>query len=665
MSESAARGSVLIVSEDVRLLERVRSGLEPVYRLRNALDVVAARELLRETGFDVVLALHPMHADSGLKLLTELAQQRHPAIRVLATSIEDKKVLGVAINEGRVSYILRSPWTSDALRDVIDSLLELRVRQQSRVRRIITPDSTGSFKEGFTGVLPLPAFFRQLQAKLASAGATTMTLLAAEVDYPRRLHPPEGEENLTNLRFLSACVKEASNPIAGAVVARSGGQILALLPDCTEAVAFGVARHAQNNFARADAGARSSASFGFATYPRHAPDTLSLMDRVAEALQRAQQQGFGQITESLPRVCVVGPLQPLRQAIELLARRDDLVLLVYESPTSAELVREQPAVVLINVQASRSLVDQLHNLKLVSGRPPRTIFATLRDDSPQVRARVSAVPGATLISGEDRFTPRVVESVSAALGVKLRRSLRFEACAPLTVMLGPETPLQQRMPAELLNISESGALIALTELVHPGETLRVELAWGERTVVLPAHVVRQARVEPRWECGIRFDELSADDAEVVGLFIAHAGVAPRPPQPGPEGPSAAPMRTGVRYLPARFHRFKVKLSRQGSAERWYLKVVNLSEGGLLASATAGVAPAVEEGETVEVVVMDVRGATRSTAQVVRRFQSSAGLWQVALRFIQLDRRARTELARMLAHCEATDRRDAKQQAHAS
>ena len=334
-----ARAKVLFVEPDSRLRARAATALEPAYEVIGVTSAAEALGVIGGRSLDIVIVKHPLEAGSGLELLRQTRALQPSALRVVATELRTSAVLVEAVNEARVSYILRAPWEQGVLRELIDGLCGLLGARQQLVSPLAPAQSDSSNREAYTGVLRLPTFFQ----KVARGLTQPASILCAEIDVLEGLTPPAPNADPAQspqLRVLAACTMEATAQYPGSYTAKSGTRILSFLSGCEGAAAIEVGEQVVAAFARATClTVPATSSVGLASYPRHGMTPLRLIELGDEALRRAQRMGGGRVSECLPRLLMVGPLNIFQKTISSFTRRQDMVLrLVNESHGLASLM---------------------------------------------------------------------------------------------------------------------------------------------------------------------------------------------------------------------------------------------------------------------------------------------------------------------------------------
>lgn len=643
------RGTVLLVDPDSKRQKVAADTLKPDFELLPAHTADQALRVLSAQHVDILVAVHPLPESSGLGLLRQARARWPGVVRVVASEERDSAMLVEAVNEARVSYLLKLPWDPAVFRELIDGLSGLiGVRKQLALGGLTTSTSGSSNKSAFTGVLSLPVFYRRLQRELTELPKHPGgTLLCAEIDLVAGMAVDEAAM-LAQLRLLAASSMEAAAAFPNSHTARTGNRILAFAPGCAAADAATLGEEVVAAFARSTAlTVPATASIGFASFPRHGGSALKLMELADEALQRAQRMGGGQLAQCLPRLLMLGPLSIFQKMVSSLTRRHDLVLTVKEqSEGLGQLVgAELPAAIVANLLGPRTALDDLVELlKKPEFGHTRVIFATPKELRPDYTARAARVPGSILVCGAERFAPRVMEAVVRALGLAERLELTLQQPIIAQLLLPSPLPAQS---AVLSNISDAAALVTLQRHLNKGEPVTLRIEGGGERVDLGATVARCSRLGiGEFDCALTLKPLGA---QLVAKALQVLATAPRLVQKAPEA-SFEQQRTSERYVPDRFGHIKVRVRPTGKQATSYFRVANLSFGGLLCIAAPAVHPLVRAGDWAETMVYDPSGSLHCVSQVMHEQQRPDGRWQVGLRFTNLDRDAHGELERMLARC---------------
>lgn len=650
------RGAVLFVDPDRRRVDDAAALLKPEFEVVSAMDASAALSDLRRRPYDVMVVVHPLPSGSGLELLRQARAQRPGTLRVVATEARDSASLVEAVNEARVSYILRLPWEGAVLRELIDGLAGLLHARRAEQAPMGTLHGSSSSNDAFTGVLSLPSFYRRVQTGLSRlAAGTEATVLCAEVD--ALPHQTAGAASQAQLRLLAACALEAAAAHPGSYTARAGSRILAFVPGCGAADAAAVGAGVAAGFARSTAlTLPATASVGVAVHPRHGNNSLGLLELAHEGLYRAQRMGGGQVAECLPRVLMVGPLNIFRKVISSLTRRDDLVLRLVEQPDglAARLAAERPALLVANLLGPRTVPDEIATaLSRPEHASLRVVFVAAKEARPEYSARAGRVAGSLLLCGDDRLSTRTLEAIVGGLGLQNKHELRLSARIRVHVALGAGK--QQRQPAVLSNLTDGAALLTVPTRVSAGDRLSFFVEAGaDRAIEVPATVRRASRLGiGEFDVALRLEPI--DEKKRAALAAALAAAAPLE---APADTGASP-RALDRYVPDRFGRIKVRLKPVGQTPVTYAQVANLSIGGFLGVLAARVEPPVPVGGWAETMLYDRLGSVQCVSQAMHREQRLDGRWQVGFRFVNLEPEAYRRLDRMIAECRVGPARPRK------
>ncbi|MFL5329390.1 MAG: diguanylate cyclase [Gemmataceae bacterium] len=125
------RCSILIVDDDPAILRQLQLLLEPEFELALVDSAEAAKELLSQRKFDILLADHQLPGESGVQLLDYVTRSSPQTIGVLMTGISRLEDAIEAINCGRVHRYLFKPWQSEQVLYTIRQAARSRLLEQS------------------------------------------------------------------------------------------------------------------------------------------------------------------------------------------------------------------------------------------------------------------------------------------------------------------------------------------------------------------------------------------------------------------------------------------------------------------------------------------------------------------------------------------------------
>lgn len=129
--------SILVVDDEPRALELVVRTLRKLGRVVTAPSGEAARGLLENESFDLVISDQRMPGMSGVDLLGFAAEQNESCGRILLTGYADLEATVEAINRGRVHAYLHKPCGGDELRAVVQGTLG-RVQLAKEKARLVS-----------------------------------------------------------------------------------------------------------------------------------------------------------------------------------------------------------------------------------------------------------------------------------------------------------------------------------------------------------------------------------------------------------------------------------------------------------------------------------------------------------------------------------------------
>lgn len=155
MTESAH--CILIVDDEKQVVEGLRRTLRHEgYRLITETDPLAAVEVLRSGGVDILISDIDMPQMSGLELIAE-ARKHHPEVmRILLTGDASLDSALEAINHGQVHKYLTKPWSArglrDSLREMVARIEALRAEAATAARIGAERERVAALEERFPGI---------------------------------------------------------------------------------------------------------------------------------------------------------------------------------------------------------------------------------------------------------------------------------------------------------------------------------------------------------------------------------------------------------------------------------------------------------------------------------------------------------------------------------
>jgi GGDEF domain-containing protein/c-di-GMP-binding flagellar brake protein YcgR len=528
--------------------------------------------------------------------------------------------------------------------------------------------------------------FRQrlsLALDVAVQDSHELSLLCADIDRLRTINTEAGATvgdallRALGEAFIAALGRRGGECILGR---HANGRILGVLPACRAQEAQEVANTVRETFEASSLARQhvATCSVGVVTHAphrpakpqralrlyvgsrgaaqRHARSAEDLAARLTvlceEALQRAKRLGRNQVAELLPAILLVGNVPLLRKATRGLLSRIDVLVRTCERPDdlASSMRREVPSVLVMDLLGPRLLLDTIAELRRTPAHASmEVVLVTEKGPGASYEAKAARIPGAALVMGPVRTLPRLLEAVSAALGIKPRFHVRADTQIPITLQPAEGGP---PISGTLLNVSETGAKARLQEGVTIGDVVTLSGRLDSEEFALAGSVIRVHDGPQGPEVGLKFDEPAATPSSTPADLVRRArhappSKAPKPPK-GRKGPDIEPGRLYGRWDVPPALRLKVRVRPRHSRATSYLRIQNLSEGGFLAVTAAKVNPVVKHGEQVDALILGAGVSIPCTAEVVRKEQEDVELgWALAFKFLNLTRVARTSLSRTL------------------
>ncbi len=116
---------VLYIDDEEQNLTGFYASFRKIFEIKTALSAAAAREILKEDWFHVILADNRMPGETGVEFLTDYVRVNPKPIRILITAQTDVKTVIEAINGGQVFKYIEKPIDSQSLEFSIKEAYQL------------------------------------------------------------------------------------------------------------------------------------------------------------------------------------------------------------------------------------------------------------------------------------------------------------------------------------------------------------------------------------------------------------------------------------------------------------------------------------------------------------------------------------------------------------
>ena len=174
---SPSSADILIVEDEPAIRAALERSLRQAgYRPQSAADVSAARDVLTEGPFDLLLCDIHLGAQSGLDLVREVARDRPDTAIVMVTGADDRATAGAAIDLGAHGYLVK-PFSATEL--VIQVDIALRHRALERARRLHVDELESKLLDRSASLRKALARVRSIEGSASTVAREVADRLAA------------------------------------------------------------------------------------------------------------------------------------------------------------------------------------------------------------------------------------------------------------------------------------------------------------------------------------------------------------------------------------------------------------------------------------------------------------------------------------------------------
>ncbi|MBI3181174.1 MAG: ATP-binding cassette domain-containing protein [Myxococcales bacterium] len=388
--------------------------------------------------------------------------------------------------------------------------------------------SAGDF-DPVTNVASGSAFRRQLESLAAEASSSGRPLCLALFDIDRLGALNESSGAVAGdraLRAIALLLQKSARPgSAPEQIGRySPGQLAQALPNMATAAALELAERIRvaveaSMIGQLDGHRAITVSGAVVELPLDAKSVTELCARAEEVVRRAKRLGRNRCLGVPPKLLLVGNLVAIVEAKDALLARGEFLVVEQPDPKAAieTLLQERPTVVVAQLKMGRRELDRMAALlKLPELAKTRVILVTPEPPDPSLVELAERVPGGHLTMGQFRLAARVAEAVAQALGVRQRRDLRTGVRLPVHVEM---TERGYREQGTVLDLSESGARLAVTRSIPVGELIGLEFRLSENLIKLVAVAVRASPSAEGFEVGVRFEAPNEETLRLLRMAV--------------------------------------------------------------------------------------------------------------------------------------------------
>ena len=125
--------SILVVDDEVRIVDLLRSELEGTYNVFTATSGQEALDIMKSEPVVLLIADQRMPGMSGTELMESIVDTHQDIVRILLTGYTDQTALVDAINRGHVYGYISKPWEPEELKIIVQHSIErYELRRQNR-----------------------------------------------------------------------------------------------------------------------------------------------------------------------------------------------------------------------------------------------------------------------------------------------------------------------------------------------------------------------------------------------------------------------------------------------------------------------------------------------------------------------------------------------------
>lgn len=130
---SDSRIKILYIDDEENNLNSFKAAFRREYDVTTAISGMAAKELLKNQQFEIIITDQRMPGMTGVEFLSSIIPDYPEPIRMLLTGYADIQAVIDAINKGQIYQYITKPWDEQQMRVIINNAYEIfSLRQENK-----------------------------------------------------------------------------------------------------------------------------------------------------------------------------------------------------------------------------------------------------------------------------------------------------------------------------------------------------------------------------------------------------------------------------------------------------------------------------------------------------------------------------------------------------